>query len=359
MTEHSRTRRRHPAIDVVAIALFALAAAALLAISALSADDAKAAPGTGTLLGTDALGANLITVSTVTGVGSVVGPMGLTSAPALAIDPTTGIVYAGRGGGIPNLYTVANNGATTLVGSSGLGFAAIGDMDFKADGTLFAAVNIAGASQTGSDNLATIDKATGAATIIGSFGVCTGVSVPSIGAGSCTIEGMEGIAFDAAGTLYGSLSAHGAAGMPGLYTINLTTGAATFVAPIDDGFGAPSGGVVSLHFACNGTLYGGTARAIDPETDGGRLGTIDPTTGQFSFVGTGNATTGGTSLAALAFQNMPCPAPTPDLGGVAVRPLRAPSRGGNAGLLAGAAAALAATALSSAAWCVRKRRVSS
>jgi len=180
-------------------------------------------------------------------------------------------MYAGQGAGVPNLYTVnPSTGAATLVGNTGLGFAAIGGMDFREDGTLFAAVNIAGDGGTGADHLATINTTTGVATIIGPFGTCTGVIVPSTGGGSCTIEGIEAIAFDAFGTLYGALSARGAAGTPGLYTINPATGAASFVAPFAGATGSPpSGGVVSLQFACNGTLFGGTATAIGGGGAGG------------------------------------------------------------------------------------------
>jgi hypothetical protein len=151
---------------------------------------------------------------------------------------------------------------------------------------------------TGSDHLATIDKATGTATVIGPFGTCSGPF-------SCSIEGIEGIAFDRSGTLWGSLSARGAAGTPGLYRIDPATGGATFVAPILNSSGAPpSGGVVSLQFACDGSLYGGTATGITAP-DGGRLVTIDPATGVFSFVGSVSATTGN-SLGALAFQDSRC-----------------------------------------------------
>ena len=81
--------------------------------------------------------------------------------------------------------------------------------------------------------------------------------------------------------------------------IDAATGTATFVAPILDGSGAPpSGGVVSLQFI-DRRLFGGTATAIFPATDGGRLITIDPVTGRFTFVGSVSAT-GGSSLGALA-----------------------------------------------------------
>ena len=118
---------------------------------------------------------------------------------------------------------------------------------------------------------------------------------------------MEAIAFDTAGNLLGALSERGAAGTPGLYKINPTTGRATFFAPILDANGAPpSGGVVSLQF-CKGIFFGGTARAIStsevtpPSTDGGRLISIDPVTGLYTFVGAVSATSGN-SLGALACQ---------------------------------------------------------
>ena len=250
-----------------------------------------ASPGVGRLFGTNANGGQLLTVNTGNGAGTVVGLMGAGVVPALAVDPITGILYAGQGAGLPNLYTVnKTTGAATLVGNTGLGFAAIADMDFRSDGTLFAAVNIVGDGGTGAETLATINKSTGVATVIGPFGT----------------EGMEAIAFDGTGQLWGAHSARGA-GTPGLYLINTATGAATFQRPIVDGAGKPpSGGVVGMRFVCAGLLYGGTARAVGSATDGGRLIFLDPLSGVFSFVGAGSAT-GGSSLAALAFDTM-CPA---------------------------------------------------
>jgi hypothetical protein len=267
----------------------------------------SANPGIGTLYGTDASGGHLLLVNPGTGTSTIVGSiLAPGSVPALAVDPTTGTMYAGQGAGAPNLYTVdKSTGAATLVGDTGLGIAAIGDMDFRADGVLFAAVNIAGNGGTGSDHLAIVNKITGTATVIGPFGSCTGVTVPSTGGGSCTVEGMEAIAFDASGKLWGAVNPRGAAGTPGLYLIDPATGAATFEHPIANAMGdPPSGGVVALQFACDGTLYGGTATATDEATDGGRLITIDPATGIFSFVG-GTSATDGTSLGALAF-DAPC-----------------------------------------------------
>jgi len=204
-------------------------------------------------------------------------------------------------------------GAATLVGDTGLGIAAVEGLDFNATGVLYASVNIVGGFGTGADHLAIINKTTGAATVVGSFGSCTGVTIPSTGGGSCTIEGMAGIAFDAAGNLWGSHRV-GAAGAPGLYRINVATGAATFVAPFLEGSGgSPSGGVVSLQFACSGTLYGGTAFPVSPATDGGDLITINPFTGAFSTIG---KAVQDASLGALAFQTA-CPPVIPTVSGTA------------------------------------------
>ena len=285
---------------------FVLPAVVLATLCALSTPEVKAAPGTGTLLGTDAFFGNLITINPATGSASVVGPLGVGQIPSLAVNPLTGIIYAGGGGGLPDIFTVdPATGAATFVGDTGLGIAAVEGLDFNAAGTLYASVNIAGGGGTGADHLAIINKTTGAATVVGPFGSCTGVTIPSTTGGSCTIEGMAGIAFDATGNLWGSHRTL-AAGAPGLYRINVATGAATFVAPFLDGSGgSPSGGVASLQFACNGTLYGGTASPVSPATDGGDLITINPATGIFSTIG--NAVQDA-SLGALAFQAS-CPVP--------------------------------------------------
>ena len=281
-----------------------LPAVVLATLCTLSTPDVKAAPGTGTLFGTDAFNGNLITINPSTGVGSVVGPLGVSSIPSLAIEPHIGTIYAGGGGGLPLIYTVnPTTGAATLLGDTGLGIAAVSGLDFhNTTGTLYAAVNIVGAGGTGADHLAIINKTTGAATVVGPFGSCTGVTIPSTGGGSCTIEGMEGIAFDPFGKLWGSHRV-GAAGAPGLYRIDVATGAATFVAPFLDASGSsPSGGVASLQFACDGTLYGGTAFPDPPATDGGNLIKI-LTTGTPGFFTTVGKAVPDASLGALAFQN--------------------------------------------------------
>lgn len=273
-------------------------------IGCFTAYPAAADPGEGTLFGTSGNAGQLISIDSNTGIATPIGGGVGFAAPALARQPLTGTLYAGQGGGSPNIYTVdATTGVATLVGNSGLGFAAIGSLDFRSDGVLFAAVNIAGDGGTGADHLATIDTATGFATVIGPFGTCVGVPAPPVnGAGSCDIDGIEGIAFDSDGQLWGVHRTRGAAGMPGLYSIDAATGTATFNRPLLDVSNMPaSGGFVSLQFACDGTTYLGSARALGVGTDGGTLATIPPGGSNFTFATT--PATGGSSLAALAFES--------------------------------------------------------
>jgi hypothetical protein len=293
---------------------------AIFAVSSLPSSPASAAPGDGVLYGTDGGTTGLYEINKVTGVGTLKGTMGIGTAPALATDPLTGNLYAGTGGSTNNLYLVnPANAMSTLIGSGGgLGGAGFGGFDFDASGQLWASANIAGASGiagSGSDHLVKINKVTGVATVIGTFGTCTGVTIPAPPSGpngSCTIEGMETIAFDSSGQLWGIVNQRGDAGTPGLYKINTTTGAATFQVAIDDAAPGlhPSGGVVGMQFSCDGTLWAGTARRQGgANNDGGMLGTINTSTGLFTFISTSPITTGSpaNSLAGLAEIPSACP----------------------------------------------------
>ena len=261
----------------------------LAPILALGIDAAPvlAAPGTATLYGTDAGGGKLFIIDPQTGVATLVGAIGF-STPSLAVDPTTGLLYAGRGSGVPELHRLdPSTGTPTLVGDIGIEFASIPGLEFDSKGVLFASVNAIDDGGTGGDSLATLDKVTGAATLIGVFG--SGIGTFN------GVRGIETLAFDPSGTLYGASTQQSlTTGDPSLYTIDPATGVATLVATIEDGGGVVvGGGIASLQFGCDGALYGGTGGGT------GNLVNIDPATGIFTMIG--NAVT--RSLGGLAFQS--------------------------------------------------------
>jgi hypothetical protein len=268
----------------------------------------SANPGNLPLFGTDASGGNLLTVDNNSGAGNVVGPTNGPGMPSLARDPTSGQLYGGSGGGGGSLWTIAPNGVAAQVSAGNLGFAAMSGYDFNNAGILYASVNIAGDGGTGGDHLATVNTQTGITTIIGPFGSCDKdgdgnfgdvYNIPAdSGLGICTIEGMEAIAFDSAGNLIGASRGKIQDPNPAeLYSINLATGAATVLQPLTQVGGPVTGGIVSLQFTCDGTLYGGSAQ--DQGGDGGFLVTINQQNGNYATVGAASATA-GSSLGGLA-----------------------------------------------------------
>ena len=267
------------------------------------AKQAEAGPGQGVLYGTSGNPSSFGSVDPATGDITEIGPTNAGAVPSLAVN-SVGTIYAGGGAGNPTLYTInPATGNATPVGPALIG-GSIGGMDFDDADVLYASLNVFGGGQTGSDTLVTINTSNGAATEIGSFGSCS--------AGSCSIDGIESLAFDKLGTLWAAKTARGAAGAPGLYTINTSNGQATFVrALVVPATGLPpSGGLSSLQYGCDNVLYGGTARAMPGETDGGQLVTVDPTTGITAFVG-GAAIPDGTSMASLGFEISNCAAAQP------------------------------------------------
>ena len=68
--------------------------ATVIAFMSFSTTEIKAAPGMGLLFGTNGNEADLVIIDLSTGAGIFVGSMGIGPAPALAVDPTTGIMYA-------------------------------------------------------------------------------------------------------------------------------------------------------------------------------------------------------------------------------------------------------------------------
>ena len=152
----------------------------------------------------------------------------------LAISPVTGVLYAtGQGAeGLQALFTIdKNTGAATLVGPTGGTCCAVPyasiiyGLGFSNDGTLFGnGFRI----DTGASALFTLNPATGLATDVGPHGVAVGGALK-----------YSGLAFNTTGTMYslGSTSASA----QGLYSVNPATGAATVIGDTVLRFGVDGG----------------------------------------------------------------------------------------------------------------------
>jgi hypothetical protein len=161
------------------------------------------------------------------------------SSGGLAINPLTGIMYATGGNGFQSsaLFTIdKNTGAATLVGQCGgqccvspFGFN-INGLGFRSDGTLVAnGFTLSGIPVNGAYSyLFTLDLASGLATDVGPHGVNVGRQL-----------NYSGLAFGANGTLYslGSTSASA----QGLYSVNPANGAATVIGDTVIHFGVDGG----------------------------------------------------------------------------------------------------------------------
>jgi hypothetical protein len=157
-------------------------------------------------------GANLSKLDTTTGVLTIVGPItpvGTESFGGLAVDPTTGTMYASSTN-ITNstLYTVnTTTGTATVVGTI---TGSPGNIDIAING----AGNMYGYDVV-NDSFFSIDKTTGAATLIGLLGFDANYG--------------QGFAFDpATGTCY-MAAFNNTAFQAELRTVDITTGATTLV----------------------------------------------------------------------------------------------------------------------------------
>ncbi len=223
-----------------------------------------AVPGQGTLYATEPFHCELWTIDPSNGFAILKGNTqdggNSVKLPSLAVHPFTGVMYAGGGGGgagpddncpdvspvnSPNLYIVdPNSGDLTLVGATNQGN--LLGLDFRSDGTLFAALKLPGVS--GGSALGIVNPATGATNLVGLFGV----------------DSLNGIAFFG-NTLFG------VSYNDELYTINTGTGEATLATVV-----IPSVGLGAAQFSCDSTLYVGEG-AI-----GALFGTLDITTGDLN-----------------------------------------------------------------------------
>jgi hypothetical protein len=204
--------------------------------------------------------------------GSVIqnlGPIGF-AVTGLAEDPATGTLYGSTSqggsptpGGAPNpgsLITIDKaTGAGTLVGDMRPNEESAADITFTPDGTLF------GWLESSTDDLVTINKATGAATVVGDSGLDTYGS---------------GLASDSAGTLF--FAGEGEAGP--LRTVNPATGATTQISTLN-GNGTTDYPISALAFNAAGTLFGVRLNFDDPVARPTELITINTATGAITALG--------------------------------------------------------------------------
>jgi hypothetical protein len=264
------------------------------AVAVMLGVSAGAAGAAGTLYGSANAGAppgqrnpTLVTINIGTGAATTVGPLpfqGLASSGGVteivcqpgATSPANAVCYAQRAdGGFQivrfDLTTGAAIGSPVNDGDSFAGLAYVGS-------TLYGAGIV-------SDNFVILDPTTGTSTVVGSLG---GVQISGLAWNGTTMYGIEG----------GS-----PAGGAHLFTINLSTGAATAIG------NTGIHGLGSLQFGPDGNLYAGGDRH-----DGGHLYRIDKTTGAATLIGA----SGFLDLSGLALLVFPAPPPPPPAAPVAV-----------------------------------------
>jgi hypothetical protein len=224
--------------------------------------------------------ASLATVNVGTGSATTVGTLPFSTAPnnpgvteivcqPNATSAATAICYA-QAAGATDLISQFNLSTGAAIGTP------VAD-NFSFNGLAYVGSTLYG---TSASSLRTLNPVTGASVAIGLTGVANPIS--GLAWNGTTMYGIEG----------GSVSAN-------LYTINLSTGAATLVG--NTGFTAGS-----LQFGPDGNLYGG-----GDSSDGGHLYRVNQTTGAATLVGpSGYPSAGLTGLALVTFSNPPPPPTT-------------------------------------------------
>jgi len=216
-----------------------------------------------TIYSTGSNGTQLVTIDTDTGIGTVVGPTGISDTYGAAFSPD-GTLYT-----VTNSYSSSGRlatfdlttGAVTNVGGA-LGVADMMALEFASDGTLYA-------GSWSTNSLYTIDTGTGAPTLIGSLG----------------FSALMDFAFDSSGTLWATNS-------NALWTIDIATGAGTLVSNIT----GTNGSNMGIMFDDSDILY-----ATEWIPSASPLYTVDTLTGVATVVGnTGiNDLHGGDILASV------------------------------------------------------------
>lgn len=234
----------------------------LVAVLALSAGVVSAQTLYGALA-TTATTSNLYTINPANGAQVLnIGPIGY-AVTGLAVHPATGVLYGSTSNNstaCPGCLITINKatGAGTVVGSFGFTGQTMADLTFTSDGTLY------GWLEASADDLFSINLATGAATVVGDSGLSTFGS---------------GLAADAANVIY--YSGDGNDGP--LRTVNRTTGAVTTVATLSGGTSPAGSPVAALAFNA-GVLYG-VVIDFSLGTRPTRLVTINTATGVITDLG--------------------------------------------------------------------------
>jgi hypothetical protein len=195
----------------------------------------------------------LITINTTTGAGTLVGPLS-SSMNAFGIAFRGSKLYAWDDvGGLLRELNPATGATVNSINIGSIpGPAGEGDITFRGDGIGFLTTQLAGG------RLFSVDITVPSSTLLG------------------PTTFIDGLAFNAAGVLYGLSNGGGA-----LYTVNQTTGATTLVGNTGiTGFPANTSG--GLAFDASGNLYAAlSAFPPGPST----LYRIDPATGVATMVG--------------------------------------------------------------------------
>ncbi len=232
-------------------------------------------------------------IGTTTGAGSI---------EALAIDPSTGVVYAANASQLGTLDT--GSGAFSALGSFGTGSGPLGNITFTdVDGLGFSGTSgiLYGAHRRGgSDVLLQINTATGAH-VAGAFG---GDDYLVVSAGS--YSEIDDLAIDPiSGTVYAAANTGGGNDMA-LVTIDLTTGIATTIGDFETSGGTKVDDMEGLGIAPNGVLYGSTGANGAAATDN-RLWEVSKSTGIVTLIG---AFSPWTDYEAFDCNSEPAPTPT-------------------------------------------------
>ncbi len=257
----------------------AIAAAGLLLAGLASGSHAALIYGSAYIGNFDS--ARLYTINSTNGASTLVGGIGFYMVGGMDFDSGTLYATGKRTSDSANVLISINTatGAGTEIGALGIG-GNVHDISFRSDHSLFAFVGT---------NIYTINKVTGAATLVGAAGGGSG----------------NALAFNSSGTLYTVNAAN-------VGTVNQTTGAVTNVAtmnyaPLQNGLARANG----MDFDASGTLW---ASVFDGNGGGAApwLATINTSTGNVSYVGT---TVNG--MDALAIEEF-APVPEPGSAGVAM-----------------------------------------